>query len=147
MQDLLIITQDQFDSFPIVGGYRICPVGDYSKLKIVFERCKFGNGNKFGNENEYGNEYKYGNKFEFGVIVLGGFEFVKSFQMQNLDGTGRQIWILFSDKKDVCISAERFLGTLEEFYAKAQSENKHFYANVVRAAAEAYLKTMEVERA
>ena len=61
--------------------------------------------------------------------------------VQNLDGSGRQIICLFGDS-DPHISAGCFFGTVDEFCRKAQSENKMFYASVVKAACDAYSATL-----
>ena len=35
-------TQQDFDNFEIVDGYRQCPTGDYTEIKSFGEQCRFG---------------------------------------------------------------------------------------------------------
>ena len=43
-----VITKEEFDSFPVVDGYKQCPSGDYSKITLFQDRCTFGDNCKFG---------------------------------------------------------------------------------------------------
>lgn len=118
-------TQEEFDAMPIDSdGYKICPTGDYTSVNVNGASCKFGTSCKFG-DSFYFKEKK----------------FTKIFMMQNIDGSGRQIICLFGDG-DAHVNAGCFFGTLDEFCKKAQSENKIFYANVVKAACDAYVATL-----
>ena len=56
--------------------------------------------------------------------------------LSNVDGSGRQVKVLVHTE-GVSVEAGCFFGTLDEFCAKAESEEKHRYSVVVRAAAEA----------
>ena len=118
-------TQAEFDALPRdANGYKICPTGDYSGISFFPECCKFGAESKFG-----------------ASFYFGGIKFQRLYMMQNLDGSGRQIICLFGDS-DPHINAGCFFGTVDEFCRKAQSENKMFYASVVKAACDAYAATL-----
>ena len=43
-------TQEEFNKFEIVDGYRQCPRGDYSLINTFGHFNEFGDGNKFGNK-------------------------------------------------------------------------------------------------
>lgn len=67
------ITQKKFDGFPIdKNGYRICPNGDYTKIKHFDDNCKFSNNCIFGNFCIFGkwcileNECSFGDGCAFG---------------------------------------------------------------------------------
>jgi uncharacterized protein YjbI with pentapeptide repeats len=51
-------------------------------------------------------------------------------QMSGIDGSGRQITIIFGEKSDWII-AGCFFGTVKEFCAKAKSEDKLIYVKIV----------------
>ena len=142
-------TQAEFDAMPIDEfGYKICPTGDYTYVNVNGVRCKFAEGCKFARGCKFaeGCEFAEGCKFAIGCEFGDSFyfkekKFTKLFMMQNLDGSGRQIICLFGDD-GTHVSAGCFFGTVDEFYQKAQSENKIFYANVVKAACDAYVATL-----
>jgi len=46
--ELTKYTQEMFNALQIVGGYKICPTGDYSEVKSFPLRCKFDENCKFG---------------------------------------------------------------------------------------------------
>ena len=58
--------------------------------------------------------------------------------LSNVDSTGRQVKVLVHTD-GIAIETGCFLGSLDEFCAKAEGEGKHRYSVVVRAAAEALL--------
>ena len=114
----------------------VCKFGNSCKFGNA---CKFGNLCKFGNACEFGNVCEFDNVCEFGNACKLGYEcIVEGVQMQwimtaaNIDGSGRQILIV-SDGDKVLVRAGCFLGSVEEFTAKAKSEGKHFYAAVIPA--------------
>ena len=136
-------TQAEFDALPRdANGYKICPTGDYSGISFFPECSKFGAWSKFGAKSEFGAESEFGAWSKFGdSFYFKEKKFTKIFMMQNLDGSGRQIICLFGDS-DPHINAGCFFGTVDEFCRKAQSENKMFYASVVKAACDAYAATL-----
>jgi hypothetical protein len=56
--------------------------------------------------------------------------------LANVDGSNRQIKIVRSDEGEIKIEAGCFIGTLDEFIAKAKSEGKLRYVAVISAIAE-----------
>ena len=56
--------------------------------------------------------------------------------LANVDGSGRQIKIVRGTDSQIKIEAGCFLGTLEEFLAKAKEENKFRYVSIIGAIAE-----------
>ena len=61
----------------------------------------------------------------------------------NIDGSGRQVTMFLHPATDtlpkgVMIVAGCFYGTVDSFCEKAISENKHTYARIVKAIAEAW---------
>lgn len=97
-----------------------------------------GDGNKLGNDNTLGKCNILGSHFKFGFrLKMEGVEVINLMTMANIDGSGRQIQIIVHTK-GLLIRAGCFVGTLDAFCAKAESENKTRYSKVVRAAAEAF---------
>ncbi|MDK4689769.1 hypothetical protein, partial [Kingella negevensis] len=94
--------------------------------------------NKLGNDNTLGNCNILGSSFKFGKrLKIEGVEVINFMTMANVDGSGRQIQIIVHTK-GLLIRAGCFVGTLDEFCAKAESEYKTRYSKVVRAVAEAF---------
>ena len=56
--------------------------------------------------------------------------------LANVDGSNRQIKVVRSDEDEIKIEAGCFVGTLDEFIAKAKSEGKLRYVAVISAIAE-----------
>ena len=56
--------------------------------------------------------------------------------LANVDGSGRQIKIVRGTDNQIKIEAGCFIGTLEEFLAKAKGENKLRYVSIIGAIAE-----------
>jgi hypothetical protein len=65
-----------------------------------------------------------------------GVEMQQWVTISNLDGSGRQV-IIILHKDGIKIRAGCFLGTLEDFVAKATSEGKKIYASAIPAIANA----------
>ncbi|MCZ2397881.1 MAG: hypothetical protein LC100_15235, partial [Chitinophagales bacterium] len=84
-------------------------------------------GSKFGSYSEFGSCSKFG----FGCIIEDVI-MEKCFQVQNLDGSGRMINII-KHQEGFRIRAGCFVGTLDEFCNKAESEGKFDYAKGVKA--------------
>ena len=59
-------TQEAFDSFPIVNGFKQCPSGDYTDIRKFPGNCTFGEWSKFGNYSKFGNRNKFGMSCSFG---------------------------------------------------------------------------------
>ncbi|EIC13636.1 hypothetical protein QG083_10760 [Kingella kingae] len=91
-----------------------------------------GADNTFGDCNILGSSFKFGKR-----LKMEGVEVINFMTMPNVDGSGRQIQIIVHTK-GLLIRAGCFVGTLDEFCAKAESEYKTRYSKVVRAVAEAF---------
>lgn len=102
------------------GGW-IVPAGTCFDEAVVFPRySEFGSYSKFGSNSE-----------------IEGVIFTKMMQLQNLDGSGRQVNII-KHSEGIIIRAGCFLGTPEQFCSKALSEGKKTYAAVVKAICDVY---------
>ena len=55
--------------------------------------------------------------------------------MANVDGTGRQIKLVYGTCGNVKVEAGCFCGTVDEFCVKAEGEGKTMYSAVVKAVA------------
>lgn len=113
-----------------------CVFGDGCKFG---EWCEFGDRCEFGDDCEFSKWCQFGDGCEFGYgCKFGNKCIVEGVQMQwimtaaNIDGSGRQILIV-SDGDKVLVRAGCFFGSVEEFTAKAKSEDKHVYAAVIPA--------------
>ena len=59
-------TQEEFEGFDIVDGFKLCPKGDYTEIKEFGNDCKFSNFCEFGGDCEFGHGCKFGKICEFG---------------------------------------------------------------------------------
>ena len=85
-----------------------------------------------GKSNKLGNGLKFGKK-----LTIEGVKCRDLMTMGNVDGVGRQV-VIIVHTEGIKIRAGCFSGSLDEFCANAESENKITYSKVVRAAAEAF---------
>ena len=109
-----------------IGGG--CKIGDCCEIGYG---CTIGDGCKIGNDCTIGDGCTIG----YGCTWLGVK--VKSWlTLANVDGSNRQIKIVRSDGGEIKIEAGCFIGTLDEFIAKAKSEGKLRYVAVISAIAE-----------
>ena len=53
-------TQEEFDHLPVIGGYKQCPIGDYSLIKSFGEQCNFGEWCSFGEQCRFGEKCRIG---------------------------------------------------------------------------------------
>jgi hypothetical protein len=51
--------------------------------------------------------------------------------LSNVDGSGRQIKLIFDGKK-IHVEAGCFFGNVNDFCEKAESEGKYFYSKILR---------------
>lgn len=99
--------------------------------------CNFGLGCIFQSGCNFGNDcsFEYGCEFE-NFIVLGqncsicGVIVQKWLTVSNVDGSGRQVKII-RHAEGILIEAGCFVGTLDEFVAKAIAENKMQYVKII----------------
>jgi NDP-sugar pyrophosphorylase family protein len=109
-----------------IGNY--CTIGDGCKIG---DDCTIGYGCKIGNYCTIGDGCKIGDDCTWlGVKVKSWLT------LANVDGSNRQIKIVRSDEGEIKIEAGCFIGTLDEFIAKAKSEGKLRYVAVISAIAE-----------
>ena len=115
-------------------------IPDYSELGYgctLGYDCTLGNGCTLGNCCTLGNDCKLGYGCKLGENTSWLNTTVKSWlTLANVDGTGRQIKIVRGTDNQIKIEAGCFLGTLEEFIAKAKGENKLRYVSIIGAIAE-----------
>ena len=67
-----LFTQEEFDNFPIVDGYKQCPSGDYMLIKKFEDYCRFGESCKFGEYCEFGNDCTFREECTFGFACIFG---------------------------------------------------------------------------
>ena len=111
-----------------------CKFGNHCTFETscTFEiSCTFGSSCKFDNHCTFGNGCKFGS-----ACTLEGVTMIDWLTLGNVDGTGRQVLLVWH-ADGVLVRAGCFLGTVDEFCAKAEAEGKHRYVRVIRAVAEA----------
>ena len=59
-------TQEDFNSFEIVGDFKICPTGDYLAIKKFPGSCEFSKGCKFKKSCSFEGSCKFGDDCKFG---------------------------------------------------------------------------------
>ncbi len=80
-----------------------------------------------------GDHCKIGDSLTLGdACTIEGVKVIKMIQIQNLDGSNRQVNII-KHEEGMLIRAGCFIGTPEEFCAKAEAEGKATYVAVVSA--------------
>ena len=102
-------------------------LGDYCKLGNY---CKLGDGCKLGYCCKLGDGCKLGD-----CCIWLGVTVESWLTLANVDGTGRQVKVV-KHTSGIKIEAGCFIGTLEEFTTKAESEGKLRYVAVIKAIAE-----------
>ena len=112
-----------------------CTLGSWC---ILGDRCKLGNRCILGNHCELGDYCilgswcMLGNGCELGNrCILENVTVHKFMTLANVDGTGRQILLIKHDG-GILVRAGCFVGTVEAFCEKAESEGKHFYSKVIK---------------
>ena len=114
-----VITQKEFDNFPIINSCKQCPSGDYTKIKQFENDCSFGENCKFGNC-EFGRRCHFGDHCEFGNDCSFSedctFGFTCSFG----------IWCIFNTCK---IGQDSSFGECCVFEGKCIIENEHITKN------------------
>ena len=104
-------------------------VGDGWKLG---DGCELGAGSKLGDGCKLGAYCTLGED----AVWLGGT--VKHWlTLSNVDGSGRQIKAVRHTDGEVKIEGGCFIGSLDEFVAKAQNEGKSKYVAIISAVASA----------
>ena len=135
-----------------------CRFGSGAKFgdDTTFADCaEFGCSNRFGDRTRFGYAAKFGNKTIFGKQILFGActkfgddcyiedeKLVKIITAANIDGTGRQVMLIFNGET-VKVRAGCFFGTYQEMARNALSESKPVYASVVTAMAEAMINELK----
>ena len=133
-----IAAETGIPSYSEIGN--CCTIGDGCKIG---NRCSIGDCCTIGNDCTIGDCCKIGNRCTIGYGCEIGYGCtwlgvkVKSWlTLANVDGSNRQIKIVRSDEGEIKIEAGCFIGTLDEFIAKAKSEGKLRYVAVISAIAE-----------
>ena len=105
--------------------------------------AKFGDLAVFGDRAEFGYGAEFGDGAKFGDdCSIEGEKLVKIITAANIDGSGRQIMLIFNGET-VKVRAGCFFGTYQEMAEKALSESKPLYAAVVTAMAEAMISELK----
>lgn len=117
-------TQEEFDAFPVVDGWKLCPMGDYSLIK------------------SFGEEYSFGEECSFGEGCI--CEFGKFQKLATVGGFGsksRTTYFFLLDDGNVSVRCGCFAGTLEAW------ENKVKETHDDSAFAKSYLLAGQAVRA
>ena len=112
-----------------------CTFGDCCDLG---DDCIFGDYCKLGNDCTFGDYCKLGDYCTLGYELNPGEHLqwlgaeVESFlTLSNVDGSGRQVKLVKHVNSTVMVEAGCFLGTVDEFVAKAEDEGKLRYARLI----------------
>ena len=65
-------TEEDYNNFPVIDGYKQCPSGDYSRLKF-FHKCIFGNNCVFRRFSNFSCGCKFGENCVFGDYCHFGY--------------------------------------------------------------------------
>lgn len=133
-------SQEEFDSFEIKNGHRICPTGDYSRVTEFSEECSFGEGCSFGADCSFGEECSFGVDCSFGEWCNFGVEcsfgercrfgrwskveghVLKGFKSRSLEGLGKykRKLVVWDTEDGFYAQAGCFFGTGTEFLAAVE---------------------------
>lgn len=114
-------TQQDFDNFEIVDGYRQCPTGDYTDIKSFGESCSFGKWCSFGERCSFGEQCSFGESCSFE-----GLEFTTKnyfLRVSNIGSRGDGCYI-FNAKSGIYIRSGCFFGTEKEFMKAVEETHK-----------------------
>ena len=59
-------TQEEFDALPVIGGWKICPSGDYTLIAVFPMKSSFGDRCIFGDRCSFGDRCIFGDRCGFG---------------------------------------------------------------------------------
>ena len=124
-----VITQKEFDNFPIINSCKQCPSGDYTKIKQFENDCSFGENCKFGKYSEFGKRCHFGDHCEFrrncsfGEYCKFGNDCYFSEECTFGDGCCFGIWCVFGDLSNFCERCK--FGAYSDFRYKCRFENGH----------------------
>ena len=126
-------TQEEFDAFPVVDGWKLCPSGDYSLIKAFGERCSFGEGCSFGRRCSFSERCSFGEGCSFGGWCSFGercsfdegciCEFGKFQKLATVGGFGsesRTTYFFLLVDGSVSVRCGCFAGTLEAWESKVK---------------------------
>ena len=117
-------TQEEFEGFDIVDGFKLCPKGDYTEIKEFGNDCKFSNFCEFGGDCEFGDGCEFGDdckfgeccnygdncNYEDGAIVNGRF-----IHFGNIGTNNEETYLYIDGNKKLFLRAGCFFGDLNEF--------------------------------
>ena len=107
------------------GGWIVPAKTEIPNETVIPDFSEIGNGCTLGDGCKLGENTRWLNTTVKSWLTLA-----------NVDGSGRQIKIVRGTDNQIKIETGCFLGTLEEFLAKAKGENKLRYVSIIGAIAE-----------
>lgn len=110
-------TIEDFDKFERVGGYIVCPSGDYTAIKDFPNFCSFGAGCSFGNVCSFGERCIFGSGCSYeNTRVKNG----KYFACDRIGSEKRKTYFFMDENGKMFVRAGCFFGTLTEFIARVK---------------------------
>ena len=105
-------TQEEFDNFEINGyGYKVCPSGDYSLIKIFGEDCSFGEYCNFGGYCSFGECCNFGGYCK----CEGNHKFVKLFTIGYIGSRNGQTYFWLLTDGSILVRCGCFCGHIDDF--------------------------------
>ena len=124
-----VITQKEFDNFPVINSCKQCPSGNYTQIKKFEDNCVFGESCKFWEYSEFGKRCHFGDHCEFrrncsfGEFCKFGNDCFFAEECTFEDGCSFGIWCVFGDLSNF---GERCkFGAYSDFRYKCRFENGH----------------------
>lgn len=126
-------TIEDFDKFERVGGYIVCPSGDYTAIKDFPKFCRFGNGCIFGERCSFGAGCSFGawcsfgEWFEFGELCSFENNRVKNgryFACDKIGSEKRKTYFFANENNEMFVRAGCFFGTMDEFIDRVKKVHK-----------------------
>lgn len=114
-------TQEEFDAFPVVDGWKMCPTGDYSLIKSFGNGCNFSEWCSFGKGCSFGKWCRFSERCSFGNGCI--CEFGKFQKLATVGGFGsesRTTYFFLLDDGNVSVRCGCFAGTLEAWENKVK---------------------------
>ena len=116
-------TIEDFDKFERVGGYIVCPSGDYTAIKDFPEFCSFGERCIFGERCSFGAGCSFGAWCSFGAGCSYENTRVKNgkyFACDRIGSEKRKTYFFMDENGKMFVRAGCFFGTLTEFIARVK---------------------------
>ena len=125
-------TQEEFDAFEVVNGYKICPMGDYSEIKDFGDGCKFDAWCYFGARCSFGERCIFGEGCGFceGCCFENKGKYIGAYPFIAFEGFGSRVgskMYVYNLETGIYVRCGCWLSTIAEFRQRVKDEQADSY--------------------